>query len=95
MLEFLKIYEDRTRYRTRIELGTRDSDPVMAELKKWVAEALDPTDKDYWHHMLQALWLHQQHDVVDRQLLVTLLGCPEPKARAAATRVLCYQAATG
>jgi len=27
----------------------------MAALKKWVA-ALDPKDKDYAHHLTEALW---------------------------------------
>ena len=40
--------------------------------------------------MLEALWLHQSLDEVDVPLLKQMLTCPEPKARAAATRVLCY-----
>ena len=40
--------------------------------------------------MLEALWLHQSLDDVDVPLLKQLLTCPEPRARAAATRVLCY-----
>lgn len=89
LLELLKEYEDRTRYRVRRELRERDSDQVKAELDKWVA-AQDPQDPDYWHHLLEALWVHQHHDIVDQTLLKKLLRCPEPRARAAATRVLCY-----
>jgi lysophospholipase L1-like esterase len=89
LLDLLKAYEDRTRYRTRIALGSRDTEQVMAELKRWVA-ALDPNDADYWHNMLESLWLRQQHDVVDQDLLKLMLRCGEPKARAAATRVLCH-----
>lgn len=85
----LKTYEDRVRYRVRIELGARDTDAVMAALKTWQA-GLDKKDENYWHNRLQALWLCQQHDVVDAGLLQTLLRCPEPRARAAATRVLCH-----
>ena len=40
--------------------------------------------------MLEALWLHQSLDEVDEPLLKQMLTCPEPQARAAATRVLCY-----
>ena len=40
--------------------------------------------------MLEALWLHQSLDQVDVPLLKQMLTCPEPRARAAATRVLCY-----
>jgi glucose/arabinose dehydrogenase len=89
LLDLLKSYEDRTLYRVRRELRTRDSDQVMAELDKWIA-ALDPKDPELQHHLLEALWVHQQHDVVDQALLKRVLRSPEPKARAAATRVLCY-----
>jgi glucose/arabinose dehydrogenase len=88
LLEQLKTYEDRTRYRVRRELRDRPTGPVMAELDRWVA-ALDEKDADYWHHRLEALWLRQQHDVVDEAMLKELLRCPETRARAAATRVLC------
>jgi hypothetical protein len=40
--------------------------------------------------MLEALWIKQSFDVVDEPLLKTMLASPEPRARAAATRVLCY-----
>jgi glucose/arabinose dehydrogenase len=89
LLDLLKTYEDRTRYRTRIELRDRDTAEVMAELDKWIA-GLDPNDADYEHHMLEALWLHGQHDVVDIDLLQRTLRSPDYRARAAATRVLCY-----
>ena len=89
LLELLKTYEDRTRYRVRAELRGRDTDDVMAALKSWVG-GLNRDDPDYWHHLLEALWVHQHHDVVDPEFLQSLLRCPEPKARAAATRVLCY-----
>jgi len=89
LLELLKEYEDRTRYRVRRELRERDSDEVKAEIDKWVA-AQDPQDPEYWHHLLEALWVLQHHDIVDQPLLKKLLRCPEPRARAAATRVLCY-----
>ena len=89
LLELLKSYEDRTRYRTRRELRERPVADVLTALKDWVA-GLDKNDKDYWHNLLEALWLHQSLDDVDTALLKTLLTGPEPKARAAATRVLCY-----
>jgi hypothetical protein len=89
LLDLLKEYEDRTRYRARIELRTRDSDEVMNELDKWIA-ALDKQDPQYEHNLLEALWVHQQHDVVDVEFLKQMLRSPEFRARAAATRVLCY-----
>jgi glucose/arabinose dehydrogenase len=89
LLDLLKVYEDRTRYRARIELHARDTDEVIAATRKWLA-ALDTAGPDYWHNRLEGLWMFQAHDVVDKQMLSELLRCPEPKARAAATRVLCY-----
>ena len=40
--------------------------------------------------MMEALWVHQYHNVVDEELLKRMLGSPDFHARAAATRVLCY-----
>ncbi len=89
LLDLLKSYEDRTRYRARRELREHPPELVLQELEKWVA-GLYKNDPEYWHNMLEALWLHQSLDTVDPALLKTMLTCPEPKARAAATRVLCY-----
>jgi azurin len=57
--------------------------------KAWV-QALNRNDPDYEHHLLEALWVHQWHNVVDADLLTRVLRSPEPRARAAAGRVLCY-----
>jgi glucose/arabinose dehydrogenase len=89
LLDLLKAYEDRTRYRARRELREHAPELVLKELDKWVA-GLYKNDPEYWHQMLEALWLHQSLDAVDPSLLKTMLTCPEPRARAAATRVLCY-----
>ena len=89
LLDLLKEPEDRVRYRARIELGGRDTDEVIAALGKWVA-GLDKDDPDYEHHVLEALWVHQYHNVVNDELLKRVLGSPDFRARAAATRVLCY-----
>jgi hypothetical protein len=77
------------RYRAKIELGARDSQTVIAAAKQWIGE-LDKADPDYQHHLLEGLWVHQYHNVVDEQLLQQLLRSPDHRARAAATRVLCY-----
>jgi putative heme-binding domain-containing protein len=89
LLNLLKVPEDRVRYRARTELGGRDTDQVMAALRKWVA-GLDRKDPAYEHHLTEALWLHQSHNVVDEELLRRLLRSPDFHARAAATHVLCY-----
>jgi glucose/arabinose dehydrogenase/lysophospholipase L1-like esterase len=88
LLRRLEEPEDRVRQRTRIELSGRKTEEVIPLAKKW-AEGLDKDEKRFEHHLLEALWLHQSHNVVDEGLLRRLLRSPEPRARAAATRVLC------
>jgi len=89
LLELLKDKNNRVRYRAKIELSARDSGEVIAATKKWIA-SLDQSDPNYEHNMLEALWVHQHHNVVDTDLLQRMLQSPEPLARAAATRVLCH-----
>ncbi len=89
LLELLKSPEDRTRYRARRELREHSQDEVMAATKTWLASR-SKSDPEFWHDQLEALWIHQSFDVINEPLLKTLLTCPEPKARAAAVRVLCY-----
>jgi glucose/arabinose dehydrogenase/azurin len=89
LLDLLKEPEDGVRELAKIELGKRDSKQVIAATKKWAA-SLDKKDKDYEHHMMEALWVHQWHNVVDADLLKKMLKSPEPRARAQAARVLCY-----
>lgn len=89
LLEVLKSHNDRERYHARIELSDRKSEDVIAAVDAWAAK-LDRTSPDFEHHLLEALWVHEQHDKVDQDLLRRVLQSPEPRARAAATRVLCY-----
>jgi len=89
LLDILKEPEDRVRSRARIELGGRESKEVIAAVKKWTA-ALDKKDPQYEHNMLEALWMHQYHNVVDEGLLKRMLASPDFRARAASVRVLCY-----
>ncbi len=89
LLELFRTPEDRVRYRARIELGARPSDKVIEAAKKWLA-GLDKEAGDYEYLRLEGLWLHQAHNKVDVKLLEQVLRSKEPRARAAATRVLCY-----
>lgn len=89
LLDLLTSPEYRTRSRVRRELRDRDTGEVMAALDHWLA-GLKADDPATQHPRLEALWVKQGHDVVDEPLLVSLLESPEPRARAAATRVLCY-----
>ena len=89
-LDIQKTPELRTREKARLELRERDEAQVMAAVDKWVATQTGE-DSPTQHNLLEALWVKQQHNVVDVPLLKKLLASKEPKARAAATRVLCYQ----
>ena len=89
LLDLLKEPEDRVRYRARIELGGRPTDQVIAAADQWVKHLLG-SDKDLEHHLLEGLWLYQNHNVVNPELLDRVLRSPDFHARAAATRVLSY-----
>lgn len=89
LLDLLKEPENQIREWAKIELGRLDTSKVIAEVKKWAA-SLDSKDPAYEHHMAEALWVHQWHNVINQDLLQRMLRSPEPRARAAATRVLCY-----
>ena len=103
LVRLLESHEDRTRYRVRRELRERPRDEVAAELGVWLHElderegaggtgegavhAVAAADSELEHHRLEALWLYQNLNVVEPDLLQRMLDSPEPRARAAATRV--------
>ena len=89
LLALLEEPENQIREWAKIELGKRDSSQVIAAIKDWTAK-LDKSDPAYEHHLMEALWIHQWHNVVNGDLLKRMLQSPEPRARAAAGRVLCY-----
>ena len=88
-VELLKVPEDRTRYRAKRELAARNTGQVIPALKDWTVN-LDKADENYTHHLLESLWMHQTHNVVNQELLETLLAAKDHRARAAATRVLSF-----
>lgn len=87
LLDLLKEKDDRVRSRVRIELSGRPTSDVIAAAGKWAA-GLNKSDPDYEHHVLEALWVHQQHNVVNSSLLEQCLHAKDHRARAAAVRVL-------
>ena len=87
LLDLLKEYEDRTRYRARRELAQRNAKEVVAATKQWIAK-LDKSDEQYEHQLLEALWIFQTHNSVQIDLLKKLLNGEDHKTRAAATRAL-------
>lgn len=89
LLEILKHPDDRVRYRAKLELSARPTTEVIEATKRWYVK-LNMLDPEHEHHLLEALWVHQHHNVVDLPLLKRLLASKEFRARAAAVRVLCY-----
>ncbi len=87
LLDLLKEPEDRVRYRARIELSGRDSKEVIKATEKWIKN-LKTDDPDYVHQLLEGLWVYQQHNVVNDELLKKVLEAPYPQARAAGVKVL-------
>lgn len=87
LLELLKSPEDRVRYRARIELSSRPTNDVVNASRAWLM-LLDPKEPEFEHHRLEALWLQTQHAFLDSQLLEQVLRSPDPRARAAAVRVV-------
>ncbi|TDE14658.1 PVC-type heme-binding CxxCH protein [Dyadobacter psychrotolerans] len=87
LLDNLKEHEDRLRHRTRAQIREQKASDILPQIKKWTA-ALDKNNEHYEHYLLEALWLYQDFDVVEQNLLTTLLNAKQYQARAAATKVL-------
>ena len=87
LLDLLKEPENNVRTRAKIELGARDTRQVISAVQKW-AKQFDAKSIADQHHLSEALWVHQWHNVVNEPLLRQMLQSPEPRARAAAARVL-------
>jgi putative heme-binding domain-containing protein len=86
LLDVLKHPTNNVRLRARMELSERDTAEVMAATLTWIKQ-FDGTNPEHAHHLLEALWLHQQHNVVNEGLLTLLLHSPQADARRAAARV--------
>ncbi|MEJ7767705.1 MAG: PVC-type heme-binding CxxCH protein [Chitinophagaceae bacterium] len=89
LLDQLKTYEDRVRYRTRIQLSNLRKENVFPALSQWLGQ-LDKRDKDYEQNKLEGLWVYQQFNKPNVKLLEELLNAKDYHVRAAATRVVFY-----
>lgn len=89
LLDLLKAPENDVRTRAKIELGARDTKKVLAAVQKWMKQ-FDPKKMEDQHHLMEALWVYQWHNVVNEDLLRQMLHSPDPRARAASAHVLCY-----
>lgn len=77
---------DGIRHAVRVELSERNTDEVIQKAQQWVAK-LDTKKKEDALPMLEILWLHQQHNVVNKALLAKVFGSAEYQARLAAHKV--------
>ncbi|MDF1836644.1 MAG: plastocyanin/azurin family copper-binding protein, partial [Planctomycetota bacterium] len=87
--DLLKLLEhpiNGVRHRVRSELSGRETTAVIAATEKWL-ESFDIRKPEDAHHLLEGLWVYQQHNVLNRDLLKKLLNSPEAHARLAAQRV--------
>ncbi len=94
LLDQLKAYEPRTRYRARRELRDRDRVRVLAEIDTWL-KTLDPQESKYEHNACEALWIEESFHGIDEKLLRRLLNAKDFHARAAAVHVLSNELALG
>ena len=74
---------DGVRHRTRVELSERDTEQVIKATQKWMQQ-FNPKSKEDAHYLLEALWVHQQHNRRNGRLLNDLLkisppACPHGK----------------
>lgn len=90
LLDLLKEPQNDVRQRAKLELSKHDRSEVIPAVQAW-AKQFDPTKVTDAHHLLEALWVHQWNNVVNQPLIEALLKSPEPRARAQAIRVICYQ----
>jgi len=87
LLEQLKEYETRTRYRVRRELWARPTAEVSAAVEKWAA-ALDASNPERDRLQTEALWVLQGHRAVTKAQLDRVFKAKAGEARAAAVRVV-------
>lgn len=89
LLDQLKAYEDRTRYRARIRLSELSADDVLKETGQWI-DAIDSSNPESQLHQLEGLWIYQQFNRPNEPLLQNLLQSSNADVKAAAARVLFY-----
>lgn len=87
ILEQLREYEWRTRYRARRELHGRPSDEVLPAVEAWV-KGLKKDDPEYDRLRTEALWIQQSHHALNGELLSAVLASETADARAAAIRIV-------
>lgn len=87
LLEALKAPEDWTRLQAKLVMKQRNPEEVLPKLQEWIS-GLEPSEAEYEHHLLEALWVYQLFDQLNEPLLAQLLNAKSHNARAAAVRYL-------
>ncbi|RUL88318.1 PVC-type heme-binding CxxCH protein [Tautonia sociabilis] len=87
LIDSLTSPEGWTREQARRVLRERGADEVLPALSAWLQRPRLAGDPEGTDAPLEALWLHQALDVVDPDLLSSVLHSPDPDLRAAACRV--------
>lgn len=87
VVERLAHESDRERYRARIELSGRPLAEVLSSARAFADYAMSDVAQPE-HILLEMLWLQAQHDFLDTELFARVIRSEDPRARAAATRVL-------
>ena len=87
ILEQLREYEWRTRYRARRELHDRASAEVMPAVAAWV-KSLKSDDPEFDRLRTEALWIQASHHQLNHDLVKSVLTCSTPDARAAAVHIV-------
>ena len=87
LLDLLKRPEYRYKYWAKREIREMSPNDVKLALDKWVRE-LNPNDKQYRHHQVEAMWIYRNLELVNTELIKELLKCDNHHARAAAAKQL-------
>ncbi|MDZ4698073.1 MAG: PVC-type heme-binding CxxCH protein [Rhodothermales bacterium] len=87
LLDALMLPEEWTRTQARRLLRERGAAEVLPVLQPWIARQ-ERQSTNGQRMLLEGLWLHQALDRVEPTLLREVLAAPDPRARAAAVRVL-------
>lgn len=88
-IEHLKSPETWTRHQARKELSEQDPDAVLAALESWV-DALDESDPDHDHHLVEAMWACQNVEQVSEKILARVVNAQDGHARSAGARMIRY-----
>lgn len=86
LLDLLLHPDNSIRHRVRVELSGRESSEVDSHLREWIGQ-FDPHSAEDAHPLTEALWVFQQHNIRNDELLRSMLHSPDPNARIAARTV--------